>query len=129
MGLLMQVWWSDYSYNTYNSHYKEVECFQQQIEDLLYKYGVDFAFFGHVHAYERTNRQYKYVNDPCGTVHITIGDGGNIEGVSHCLQASDCMKQIFRRAYLLALCQRALPTKNTTSSFTNSSASTLEESL
>ncbi|EIE24240.1 Metallo-dependent phosphatase [Coccomyxa subellipsoidea C-169] len=68
-------------YNTYNSHYKEVECFQQQIEDVLHKYGVNFAFFGHVHAYERTNPLLRYMNDPCGTVHITIGDGGNIEGM------------------------------------------------
>ncbi|BDA46067.1 Purple acid phosphatase 15 [Coccomyxa sp. Obi] len=67
-------------YNTYNSHYKEVECYQQQIEDVLYKYGVDFIFFGHVHAYERSNPVYKFANDPCGPVHITIGDGGNIEG-------------------------------------------------
>jgi hypothetical protein len=58
-----------------------VECFQQQVEDILYKYGVDFIFFGHVHAYERNDRVYKFQLDPCGPVHITIGDGGNIEGV------------------------------------------------
>lgn len=34
------------SYNTYNSHYKEVQCFQDQVEPLLYKYGVNFVFFG-----------------------------------------------------------------------------------
>ena len=34
------------SYNTYNSHYKEVQCFQKQVEPLLYKYGVNFVFFG-----------------------------------------------------------------------------------
>lgn len=71
------------SYNTYQAHYKEVECYQQQIEDLLFKYGVDFLFLGHVHAYERTNRVYKYALNPCGTSHITIGDGGNVEGVRH----------------------------------------------
>ncbi len=80
--IAIQLNLSGCSYNTYNSHYKEVECYQQQIEDLLYKYGVDFIFFGHVHAYERTNRVYNYANDPCGPVHIIIGDGGNVEGVS-----------------------------------------------
>ena len=30
----------------------------------------------HVHAYERSNRVYKYQVDPCGPIHITIGDGG-----------------------------------------------------
>ena len=34
------------SYNTYNQHYKEVQCFQDQVEPLLYKYGVNFVFFG-----------------------------------------------------------------------------------
>ena len=34
------------SYNTYNSHYKEVQCFQKQVEPLLYRYGVNFVFFG-----------------------------------------------------------------------------------
>lgn len=40
----------------------------------------DFA--GHVHAYERTHPVYDYNLDPCGAVHITIGDGGNSEGLS-----------------------------------------------
>ena len=37
---------------------------------------------GHVHAYERTHPVYDYNLDPCGAVHITIGDGGNSEGLS-----------------------------------------------
>lgn len=37
---------------------------------------------GHVHAYERTHPMYDYNLDPCGAVHITIGDGGNSEGLS-----------------------------------------------
>lgn len=34
-----------------------------------------------VHAYERTNRVYRYKLDRCGPVYVTIGDGGNIEMV------------------------------------------------
>ncbi|CAL5227608.1 g10610 [Coccomyxa viridis] len=67
-------------YNTYNQHYKEVQCFQQQVEPLLVKYGVNFVFFGHVHAYERTWPVNNYKLDPCGPVNIIIGDGGNVEG-------------------------------------------------
>ncbi|KAG0623436.1 hypothetical protein M758_3G174500 [Ceratodon purpureus] len=66
-------------YNSYKSHYREVECMRQSMEDLLYKYGVDVMFHGHVHAYERINRLYNYKYDPCGPVYITVGDGGNGE--------------------------------------------------
>jgi len=66
-------------YNSYLAHYREVECMRQAMEDLTYKYGVDLFFHGHVHAYERINRLYKYKYDPCGPVYITVGDGGNHE--------------------------------------------------
>ena len=69
------------SYSTYAVHFKEVECFQQQIEQLLYDGGADFVFAGHVHAYERWDPQLRYTYQACGPIHITIGDGGNVEGV------------------------------------------------
>ncbi len=34
----MQPW-----YNSFQAHFKEIECFQQQIEDILYEYGVDMV--------------------------------------------------------------------------------------
>ena len=43
-------------YNTWPSHFKEVECFQQQVEPILYKYGVDMVYTGHTHAYEVCSR-------------------------------------------------------------------------
>jgi len=53
------------------------------LEELFHRYGLDFAFNGHVHAYERTNPVYKNATEHCGgTVHITIGDGGNHEGLN-----------------------------------------------
>lgn len=52
------------------------------MEPLTYKHGVDIFYYGHVHAYERTHPVYDYTIDPCGAVHITIGDGGNSEGLS-----------------------------------------------
>ncbi|GMP77921.1 hypothetical protein CsSME_00034032 [Camellia sinensis var. sinensis] len=66
-------------YNSYKAHYREAECMMIEMEELLYKNGVDLVFNGHVHAYERSNRVYNYTLDPCGPVYITIGDGGNRE--------------------------------------------------
>lgn len=75
---LIATWHAPW-YSTYKAHYREVECMRVAMEDLLYSYGVDLVFNGHVHAYERSNRVYNYTLDPCGPVHITIGDGGNRE--------------------------------------------------
>ncbi|XP_004301530.1 PREDICTED: purple acid phosphatase 23 isoform X2 [Fragaria vesca subsp. vesca] len=77
---LVAAWHSPW-YNSYSSHYQEFECMRQEMEALLYQYGVDIVFSGHVHAYERMNRVYNYTLDPCGPVYITVGDGGNIEKV------------------------------------------------
>ncbi|KAK9805338.1 hypothetical protein WJX73_003577 [Symbiochloris irregularis] len=66
-------------YNTYIAHYKEAECFRLAFEDELYHAGVDMVFAGHVHAYERSNRVVDYKLDACAPMHITIGDGGNVE--------------------------------------------------
>lgn len=62
------------------------------MEDLLYEYGVDIVFSGHVHAYERSNRVYNYTVDPCGPVHITVGDGGNREkmAITHADEPGNC---------------------------------------
>ena len=67
-------------YTSSQSHYAEGELMRRVIEPLLYDYGVDIFVNGHVHAYERTVPVYNLTADPCGTVHITIGDAGNYEG-------------------------------------------------
>ncbi|KAG9151045.1 hypothetical protein Leryth_027239 [Lithospermum erythrorhizon] len=77
---LVAVWHSPW-YNSYSSHYQEFECMRLEMEELLYQHGVDIVFSGHVHAYERMNRVYNYILDPCGPVYITVGDGGNIEKI------------------------------------------------
>ncbi|VAH75604.1 unnamed protein product [Triticum turgidum subsp. durum] len=66
-------------YSTYKAHYREAECMRVAMEELLYSYGLDIVFTGHVHAYERSNRVFNYTLDPCGAVHISVGDGGNRE--------------------------------------------------
>ena len=45
-----------------------------------FRYGVDIIINGHVLAYERTHPIYNYTINTCGPIHITIGDGGNVEG-------------------------------------------------
>uniref|UniRef100_A0A0E0P3W8 Purple acid phosphatase n=2 Tax=Oryza rufipogon TaxID=4529 RepID=A0A0E0P3W8_ORYRU len=66
-------------YSTFKAHYREAECMRVAMEELLYSYAVDVVFTGHVHAYERSNRVFNYTLDPCGPVHISVGDGGNRE--------------------------------------------------
>ena len=62
-----------------------------RVEQLLYQHGVDVAFFGHVHDYERYYPVYDEVTvngtsvtfdryvQPRATVHVTTGSGGNKE--------------------------------------------------
>ncbi|URD86195.1 Purple acid phosphatase [Musa troglodytarum] len=84
--------WHPPWYSTYKAHYREAECMRVEMEELLYCYGVDIVFNGHVHAYERSNRVYNYSLDPCGPVYITVGDGGNREkmAVNHADDPGGC---------------------------------------
>ncbi|XP_073281301.1 purple acid phosphatase 15-like isoform X1 [Primulina huaijiensis] len=84
--------WHPPWYATYTAHYREAECMKVAMEDLLYEYGVDIVFNGHVHAYERSNRVYNYTLDPCGPIYIVIGDGGNREKMSikHADEPGNC---------------------------------------
>ncbi|CAJ2668230.1 purple acid phosphatase 15-like [Trifolium pratense] len=88
---LVATWHAPW-YSTYKAHYREAECMRVEMEDLLYKYGVDIVFNGHIHAYERSNRVYNYTLDPCGPVHITVGDGGNREkmAITHADEPGNC---------------------------------------
>lgn len=40
--------WHPPWYSTYKAHYREAECMRVEMEELLYKYGVDIVFNGHV---------------------------------------------------------------------------------
>ncbi|KAL1358304.1 purple acid phosphatase 15 isoform X2 [Arachis hypogaea] len=84
--------WHPPWYSTYTAHFREAECMRVEMEDLLYQYGVDIVFNGHVHAYERSNRVYNYTLDPCGPVYITVGDGGNREkmAITHADEPGNC---------------------------------------
>lgn len=96
-------------YNSNYAHQGEDDDMMASMEPLLYAAGVDVVFAGHVHAYERSvsytsdsfhhyiwftgfwlinsvvqqGRVYNGKTDTCGPIHITIGDGGNREGLAH----------------------------------------------
>ncbi|XP_074587092.1 purple acid phosphatase-like [Curcuma longa] len=87
--VLMHAPW----YNSYNYHYMEGESMRVMYESWFVKYKVDVVFAGHVHAYERSYRvsniAYNIVNGKCepvpdesAPVYITVGDGGNLEGLA-----------------------------------------------
>ncbi|WOL01606.1 putative purple acid phosphatase 20 [Canna indica] len=69
-------------YNSNSAHQGEGEDMRKAMEALLYGARVDIVFAGHVHAYERFDRVYDNKADSCAPVHITIGDGGNKEGLA-----------------------------------------------
>lgn len=80
-------------YNSYNYHYMEGETMRVMYEPWFVQNKVDVVFAGHVHAYERSHRisnvAYNIVNGECtpvddqsAPVYITIGDGGNLEGLA-----------------------------------------------
>ncbi|KAG7627507.1 Calcineurin-like phosphoesterase domain ApaH type [Arabidopsis thaliana x Arabidopsis arenosa] len=81
-------------YNSNNYHYMEGESMRVTFEPWFVENKVDIVFAGHVHAYERSERisniQYNItdgmstpVKDQNTPVYITIGDGGNIEGIAN----------------------------------------------
>jgi len=72
----------------------EGESMRAMFESWFVNSKVDLVLSGHVHSYERSERvsNIKYnitnglsypVKDPSAPIYITIGDGGNIEGIAN----------------------------------------------
>ena len=56
-------------------------------EPIFDKFHVDMVFSGHIHSYERTHpikdgKRVTKESSSDGTVYITVGDGGNREGLA-----------------------------------------------
>ncbi|KAM7468273.1 hypothetical protein LguiB_015835 [Lonicera macranthoides] len=87
-----------YNSNTAHQGEKESVGMKEAMEGLLFGAHVDIIFTGHVHAYERFTRVYKDEANKCGPVHITIGDGGNREGLASKYQDPQPKISLFREA-------------------------------
>lgn len=85
-------------YNSNKAHRGEGEEMRAALEGLLYAARVDAVFAGHVHAYERFTSVYDSKVDECGPVHITIGDGGNREGLANKYKKLQPSTSLFREA-------------------------------
>ncbi|KAG4396467.1 hypothetical protein GLYMA_19G194000v4 [Glycine max] len=87
-------------YNSNTAHQGEPESINMKVamEDLLYQARVDVVFAGHVHAYERFTRVYKDKANNCAPMYITIGDGGNREGLATKYMDPKPTISIFREA-------------------------------
>ncbi|XP_071721295.1 probable purple acid phosphatase 20 [Rutidosis leptorrhynchoides] len=87
-------------YNSNFAHQGETQSvdMMKSMEGLLYKARVDVVFAGHVHAYERFVRVYNQKANKCGPVHITIGDGGNLHGLSSEYKEPQPATSAFREA-------------------------------
>lgn len=96
-----------------------------QYESWFTKYKVDIVFAGHVHAYERSKRvsnvAYNIVNGECtpvfdlsSPVYITIGDGGNLEGLAANFTEPQPQYSAFREA---SFGHAILEIKNTTHAY------------
>jgi hypothetical protein len=68
------------------------------MEQVLYDAEVDVVFAGHVHAYERCHRSFNMQPDSKGPYYITIGDGGNREGLASNWESPQPTWSAFRQA-------------------------------
>jgi hypothetical protein len=85
-------------YNSNEAHQCEGDGMMKVMEPLLYAARVDMVLSGHVHAYERSMRVNNGRPDPCGAVYITIGDGGNREGLARRYKDPQPVWSVFREA-------------------------------
>ncbi|XP_073392097.1 purple acid phosphatase 18 isoform X2 [Physcomitrium patens] len=85
-------------YNTNHAHQGDGDGMKKAMELMLYEARVDILVTGHVHAYERTTRVYANKVDPCGIMHITVGDGGNREGLARRFRDNPPEWSAFREA-------------------------------
>ena len=72
-------------YSSNFNHYGDAQTIQmrESMEELFYQYKVNIVFNGHVHDYERTYPVYRNITDIHGSVYITIGNAGNLEGLDN----------------------------------------------
>ncbi|KAK3039972.1 hypothetical protein RJ639_027162 [Escallonia herrerae] len=96
-------------YNSNEAHFMEGESMRTVFESWFVEHKVDVVYAGHVHAYERSyrisNMHYNVsggdrypVPDKSAPVYITVGDGGNQEGLASRFQDPQPEYSAFREA-------------------------------
>lgn len=85
-------------YSTNTHHYGEAAQMMADMEPILVTAGVDVAVSGHVHSYERSLPVSNGTYDPCGIVHLVVGDGGSREGLSKLWNSPAPNYSAFRQA-------------------------------
>ncbi|KAL4295225.1 hypothetical protein GQ457_12G020100 [Hibiscus cannabinus] len=114
-------------YNSNQAHFMEGESMRAVFEHWFVHHRVDFIFAGHVHAYERSYRisNIRYnvssgnrypVPDRSAPVYITVGDGGNQEGLAGRFRDPQPEYSAFREA---SYGHSTLELKNRTHAFLN----------
>lgn len=65
-------------YNTFAWHRRDKQSTlaRKYLEELFYKYNVNFVLSGHLHAYMRTKPIYNNRSDKKGPIHVMLGNGG-----------------------------------------------------
>jgi hypothetical protein len=86
-----------YSSNTV--HPTDGQLMRETLEPMLHDARVNAFFTGHVHAYERNLPVFNNKLDPTGAVHVTIGDGGNREGLYNNWENPQPAYSAFREAF------------------------------
>ena len=74
-------------YCSNKAHYKSAEDMRKIYEPVFDQFHVNMVFSGHIHSYERTHpikdgKRATKESPLDGTVYITVGDGGNREGLA-----------------------------------------------
>ncbi|KAI5074860.1 hypothetical protein GOP47_0010821 [Adiantum capillus-veneris] len=85
-------------YSSNSKHQGDGEQMRKSMELILKEANVDLVFAGHVHAYERTAKIFDWKADDCGVYHMTIGDGGNREGLAREFMDPKPAWSLFREA-------------------------------
>jgi len=84
--------------NTAHDMASEGKPMQEAVEGVLFQGGVDLVLSGHVHAYERSCALYQYACNSAGPTYVTIGDGGNAEGLATTWVDPQPKWSVFRQA-------------------------------
>ncbi|KAJ6332775.1 hypothetical protein OIU77_008764 [Salix suchowensis] len=97
------------SFESYNSRWKMPFEESGSSSNLYYSFevaGAHIIMLGSYTDYDEYSDQYNWLKervnngklDPCGAVHITIGDGGNREGLAHKYKNPQPAWSVFREA-------------------------------